>query len=81
MLSVTESGYAQIICGRCQEPADKEICVAIKHSDLNSIQFVCIDCAEILKEKFPRLSLCLATDYFEALLAKGRPVRVFPAGS
>lgn len=78
MLTIDPAGCPSLVCGKCREPIQVDLALAVKFSDLSSVQFACLDCAEKLKEQFPGLNFVLARDYFEALLAPGRPKRVLP---
>jgi hypothetical protein len=81
MLTLSKTGIPGITCGKCQEPFPVDSICAMKHDDLSSVTFVCIDCAEKLKQTYPSSTWILARVYFEALLATGRPKRVLQLGS
>ena len=53
----------------------------LKHNDLSSVNIACIDCAEKIKEGYPKMQVILAREFFESLLVTGRPRRLQIAGS
>jgi hypothetical protein len=79
MLSLDHTGIPGLVCGRCGQPIPVNEALALKFRDLTSVQFACVDCAEKIKKGFPDVRFMLARDYFEALLAPGRPKHLFPA--
>ena len=81
MLTLSQTGIPGVTCGRCQNPVPLDNVLALKFKTLISVQFVCVDCAEKLKEQHPDSDFVLARVYFEALLATGRPKRVLQLGS
>lgn len=81
MLTLSKSGRPEIICGKCHEPVGVDSAIVLKHNDISAVSFVCIDCAEILKETYPNSTLLLARVYFEALTANGRARRIAETGS
>jgi hypothetical protein len=81
MLTLTPTGIAGLTCGRCREPVPMDSAVMLKHDDLSSVNIACIDCAEKIKEGFPKMQVILAREFFESLLVTGRPRRVQIAGS
>ncbi len=76
MLTLNTTGIPGIVCGKCQEPVSVEMALVLKFKTLISVQFVCVDCAEQLKEKYPDADFVLARTYFEGLLTTGRPKRI-----
>ena len=81
MLTISKTGIPGVICGKCQDEITLDETIAMKHPDLVAVTFVCIDCAEKLKPVYPNAAWVMAREYFEALLATGRPKRVLQPGS
>jgi len=81
VLTLNTTGIPGIVCGKCQEPIPTSQMLAMRFKGRISVQFVCLDCAEQLREKYPDTDFVLARTYFEALLAPGRPRRVLHVGS
>lgn len=77
MLILDHTGIPGLVCGRYGQPIPVNGALALKFRDLTSVQFACVDCAEKIKKGFPDVRFVLARDYFEALLAPGRPKRLF----
>lgn len=76
MFTISKTGLPGITCERCREPAILDSLVVIRYPDLSAIHFICIDCAEMLKEKFPQSEFIDFRAYMGALLSEGRPRRV-----
>ena len=78
-LIIGKTGIPGITCGKCQNPVPLDMAVIIKFSDLSAVNFVCLDCAEQLREKFPSATFILARTFFESLTT-GNPRRVLQIG-
>ncbi len=78
MLTLDQAGIPGIVCGKCRESIPVCLAMVLKFKDLSVIQLVCLDCAEKLQPKHPGADFIAARDYFEAILAPGRPKRLLP---
>jgi hypothetical protein len=79
MLHISKTGIPGITCGKCQDPVPLDTALVLKFPDLSSVVFVCVDCAEELKQKYPKAAFVLARTFFESLTA-GNPRRVLQIG-
>jgi len=79
MLIISETNLAGIECGKCFEPVSPDLAVFAKYAGYKVVILICIDCAEKLPQ--PGYSFIPARTYFEALLTKGRPIRLKLGGS
>jgi hypothetical protein len=74
MLSISETGRPEIICGRCQNEILPGEALVIWNPDHKAVVFTCIDCTEIVKQKIPRLECFMAEDFFRSILDPKRPI-------
>jgi hypothetical protein len=72
VLTITQTGRPQIICGRCAEETPLDSCVAVRWVNNRSLSCICIDCVERMTlyklDHLPKFKAEPARAYFEALL-------------